>query len=374
MDISRFPAYNPDIASVCAERLGTADYRSFIEEHFDKDITIDQIPTAYKELFNLPINLIITTNYDRIPDIVGREDFRIFSNQQTAEALRIIGKNKKAVIKIHGDINHQESIVLTNTDFAQIIHNKENVKQFLRSIFSNKTVLFLGCSLSDPHIELILGNLHTINSGMPITHYALMPANPRKDKFKLDNLERKYGIRVISYTSLDGSHSEVLEFIRSLSNTPTDATPVPQDLTTEETSNHIAETIRNITGELPYVISTNEQGNAFSISLMSRGITPSEFQREFLSIVTNAFIYRTSRVQRVTIRFQAQTLSNRIWQDFCPIIYVCEFSFESAHRFATRGIDMRQFWDTVSFYVPNPMRPNAPDLIPVQVPFIGSAI
>lgn len=360
-----------DIASACVNELGTTDYRSLIEKYFDKNFSVTDVPKAYRKLFELPIDVIVTTNYDLIPEKAG-SDFRIYSNHQVSEATRAIEQGKKVVVKIHGDVTHQESIVLTNKDFAKIIHKREDVKQLLKTIFSTKTVLFLGFSLSDPHINLILQNLYTINSDMPVTHYALIAETNR---FKINSLETNYGMRVISYTPSDNSHPEVMEFIESLSFDQPDNPPVVGIESVEEMTNFVSERLRDLTGNTPFVISFNEQGSNLDISLISISSTPIEFQQEILSIISTICNFNTSNLQNITINFQGRTqaASAAMWSSFCPMICTCKFTFESAYKFIKGSINTRQFWSTLSFfYVLNSEGPEITELIAINIEFIGS--
>ena len=75
-----------DVAEICADSLGSTGYREFIESRFDKEITIEMIPESYKELLELPIKTVLTTNYDRIPEIGSQGSLRIYSNKQIPEA------------------------------------------------------------------------------------------------------------------------------------------------------------------------------------------------------------------------------------------------------------------------------------------------
>ena len=124
-------------------------------------------------------------------------------------------KLQKLVMKMHGEISDHESIVLTSQDYTNIIYGNEPLKRFLDSIFLRDTVLFLGFSFTDPHIDGLLKAIHNITSGM-IRHYVLLgDASP----FQIDALESKYAVKVIPYNSSSNDHPEVLQFVRLLSET-----------------------------------------------------------------------------------------------------------------------------------------------------------
>jgi len=197
-----------DVADACARGIGESGYREFIAKRFGLEFSYDDVPSAYKELFGLDVRTLITTNYDRIPDIAGRGEYVCYSNRRVAEAFESLGRRQKLVMKMHGEINDHDSIVLTSQDYTNIIYGNEPLKKFLESIFLRDTVLFLGFSFTDPHIDALLKAIHNITSGM-IRHYVLIgDATP----FQIDALESKYAVKVIPYNSSSNDHPEVLQF------------------------------------------------------------------------------------------------------------------------------------------------------------------
>ncbi|EGU38071.1 hypothetical protein VII00023_03513, partial [Vibrio ichthyoenteri ATCC 700023] len=163
-----------DIAEVCVEAMGGNRYRDLMESTFDKDLHEQDIPESYKALMDLSPKAIITTNYDRIPEIAGNGKYRIYTNKNAPEALRNFTNGKESVFKIHGDITDQSSIVLTTTDYQKIINNNEATKTLLTGLLSTKKLIFIGFSLSDPHIDIILEKMKAINAGLPQSHYVLL--------------------------------------------------------------------------------------------------------------------------------------------------------------------------------------------------------
>lgn len=211
-----------EIATTCVAALEKHDYRAFIEEQFDRDIDITKL-LAYQELFKLRPNTIVTTNFDQIPERLngssfsldttsisrGSGNYRVFTNRNVAEANNAWKGGKPIVFKMHGCVTDHGSIVFTREDFRREIY-LGSVKEFLKAIFSSRTVLFLGFGFADPHIDAILSFLYEVNSGLGSPHYVLTNdiTNIQKQR-----LERNYGVRVINYTSTPG-HPQVVDFIR----------------------------------------------------------------------------------------------------------------------------------------------------------------
>jgi hypothetical protein len=204
----------PDIANYCIDLLGTAAYRQLLEDFFSKEFDYEEIPPAYQQLLKLPQRAILTTNYDEIPERGGQGKWSCYTNQNVSEGLRAISKGEKVVLKIHGDIKHQESIVLTKADYDKIQYSSPAIRSALESIFTNYTICFVGFSLNDPHLNLLTSYLNTIHNGLVNNHFAFMTSkNEIKHKLK----EKSFNINIIPYEPSEDAHPEVYDFLAALS-------------------------------------------------------------------------------------------------------------------------------------------------------------
>lgn len=203
-----------DIADTCARLLGVSGYRDFIRRRFNTPFGLDDVPPAYRELLDLDIRVLLTTNWDRIPEMGGRGAYNIFSNRRVSDAIRANADGQKLAMLLHGEANDVESLVFTREDYDRTIYrNEQPLMDFLKVIFMRETVLFMGFGFSDPHLEMVLGAIHATHAGNVLQHYVLLPNISRFDK---DTLESRFGVRIIPYTPSSDSHPEVLEFIRML--------------------------------------------------------------------------------------------------------------------------------------------------------------
>ena len=337
-----------EIADYCAEVVGKNEYREIIEKNFDKEFEYDDIPNAYKALLTLPFKSMITTNYDRIPDIGGQGKFSCYTNKNIAEALKAIEKGKRIVLKIHGDILDQESIVLTQEDFKTIIHNDNKVQNGLKSLFSTSTICFLGFGFSDPHFNLILDLLNTINDGKNISHYALLTS---KTKFEIHTIEKKNGIKIIEYVSPDNSHLEVAEFVNLLKGIKTPIVP-PSIIDTEEKLFSIIENkIQSDLGIQNYFIKYNLKEKRITINYFSRASTEYEQQKEILSIL-KLFDFETSLIDIIKTCCFFQTEPNNEFIKFSPVVLVCHGEYSKAKALANKTSTEIDLWKTLKFNQP----------------------
>ncbi|MFZ0214040.1 MAG: SIR2 family protein, partial [Candidatus Acidiferrales bacterium] len=112
---------------------------------------------------SLPLPTWVTTNYDTfIEDTVLREALET----RSAAILKRPIKNfdfalsagaSQTLFKIHGCIENdpQTSIVITEEDYYRFLREDKYITNKLYTLFCERTVVFLGYSLSDPNIQFI---------------------------------------------------------------------------------------------------------------------------------------------------------------------------------------------------------------------------
>lgn len=339
-----------DIAEVCIDAMGGNRYRDVMELTFDKDFLDEEIPSAYKALMDLSPKTIITTNYDRIPDRAGNGKYRVHTNKNAAEAARNVANGKKIVFKIHGDITEQSSIVIKTSDYQRIVNSNEGTKNFISSLLSTKKMIFVGFSLSDPHIDIILERIKTINNGIPLSHYVLLN---EASSFKRSSFEKKYGVKVITYQPTDNNHAEVTEFLRALEHDVSTISVTPQKPVKirekEHLITHFAEVIPESFIDTEYTVFCRE--NELYVSFTSAGETKGEVQREILSLI-KLMTFECKIIDNIVICVAGKTKPLVNCDDSQPLLINASLSFSDANRFALKQISTSTVWKLIDFYTP----------------------
>ena len=140
------------IAQMLYNEKGEKEYNDIVKELLFKN------SSSYNPLHEIVMELnpqhIITTNYDRYFEGVISDRGLPFSIVSKDEDLPY-AKHKKLLIKYHGDFE-SHNIVLKENDYLEFskIHTLKEV--FVKSLFSNKVVLFVGYSVSDPNLKLLI--------------------------------------------------------------------------------------------------------------------------------------------------------------------------------------------------------------------------
>ena len=196
------------------------DLNIYIKEKFD-DRGIK--PTKAHELaVSLKSKFVVTTNYDTLLEKAFiKTHLEEFPNVLTYEDASAINYNlwndEYFILKAHGDAkNAPKNIVLTEKDYRKIIHQTYGYQSVLHTIFSSCTILFLGASLTDPELLLLLGFIHNIFHGGSPHHFALMDKD-KITKTEIDRWRKDYNIHIIEYDSKD-NHVQVNQVLEEIVN------------------------------------------------------------------------------------------------------------------------------------------------------------
>jgi len=173
----------------------------------------------HKKLFQIKNNFIVTTNYDTLLENAFVQVYNkmptVYTYKDAASINYNLCNNEPFILKAHGDSSRApKEIILTDKDYRGIIYNERGYQSVLHVIFSSYTILFLGVSLNDPEILLLLGFIHHIFHGGSPQHYALMPKNKVTDT-EIDRWRKDYNIYIITYDPVD-NHKQVEQFVEGL--------------------------------------------------------------------------------------------------------------------------------------------------------------
>lgn len=165
------------LAEALKDVLGLSTFKKYIEK-----IYTDQ-SKAPRRTHDLLVTLkrgrfVITTNYDFLIEkaLVNNKIMSVPLKYYEADAIqRQLFLREFFLLKAHGDaLSGASQIVLTDKDYRKLLYQQPGYQSVLQSIFTMYSVIFIGCSLQDPELRLLL---NYINAAFPeggVPHYALM--------------------------------------------------------------------------------------------------------------------------------------------------------------------------------------------------------
>jgi hypothetical protein len=125
------------------------------EERVDKS-------RVHQAIVNLKFPLIYTTNYDRWLEIAFERSKRKFTKIANVGDFTKIRDGVTQIVKLHGDLDDDTSLVLTETSYFERLAFESPLDIKLRSDTIGKSILFVGYSLSDINIRYLLYKLHRL--------------------------------------------------------------------------------------------------------------------------------------------------------------------------------------------------------------------
>ena len=137
------------------------EYYRFVKEQLYSASLLPN--TIHREMLNLNPVSFITTNYDTLLEdaaVQYCQSFKVVS--QDEDVPTIFGD--RFILKLHGDFKHN-NFVLKEEDYLNYSENYKLIETLVKSIFSTNTVVFIGYSLNDYNIKLILNWTKTLLKG-----------------------------------------------------------------------------------------------------------------------------------------------------------------------------------------------------------------
>jgi hypothetical protein len=107
----------------------------------------------------LDFPIIYTTNYDRNIEAAFEAHGRDYVKVANARDIAKTREGVTQIVKFHGDFDDDDSLVITETDYFNRLAFDAPLDVKFRSDALGKTVLFVGYSMSDLNIRLLLHNL-----------------------------------------------------------------------------------------------------------------------------------------------------------------------------------------------------------------------
>jgi len=166
--------------------------------------------TLFDELLNLDPRIVFTTNHDKLFEVASRSGFsaHTFTSTSLSDDLRL---GEPVLVKLHGSTDAPNQIVLTRSDYSRVMGSAREVFDALRALSLTSTILFVGYSLNDPDIELVLQAVGRPGLN-PEAHFMLAPEPATPSQAPV--FKESYGVSVLSYPA--GDHAKAEEALREL--------------------------------------------------------------------------------------------------------------------------------------------------------------
>ena len=169
---------------------------------------------THRLLTELGLRAILTTNYDKLIEGAFGGTTARYINPKVPPL-----SDGFFIWKVHGDIDDAESIVFSQRHYDDAAFDARS-QMVLDALFQTHTVLFLGYSIKDPDLQLVLRRLTTVLGPQARPHFALMRTKTMLAAER-NAFASTYRIRIIA-DDTSGDHPDIEAFLRDLRDCATD--------------------------------------------------------------------------------------------------------------------------------------------------------
>ena len=197
-----------------AQETDRSDYHDFLTTHFNDPGF--QPGALHKIIQDLDSRLVITTNFDKIYERLclssSQEGYKVV-NYYTDSLGDELRSDTRLIIKAHGTIDDIQRMVFTKSEYHAAKRHYPQFYTLLKSIFLTNTCVFIGCSLDDPDVLLVLEDVRiTATSQRP--HYALVLEGAHSS-YAIQDWQEAFNIRALQYSP---THEDLIVALQDLQN------------------------------------------------------------------------------------------------------------------------------------------------------------
>jgi len=133
--------------------------RSWMDRHWSVSEDRVRQSRAHQLIVELDFPIIYTTNYDNNLEVAFRLHDRAYVKVANARDIAKIAEGKTQIVKFHGDFEDDQSLVIAETDYFDRLAFDSPLDIKFRADALGRTILFIGYSMSDLNIRLLLHGL-----------------------------------------------------------------------------------------------------------------------------------------------------------------------------------------------------------------------
>lgn len=170
-------------------------------------------------VYELDLPIVMTTNFDRVyqnaANFHSAGTAKVKNYADSDLALLAKGNSKsRIVLRVHGSVDDVGSMIFTRSDYIRLRNEYPLFQRVMGALAVTNTLLFIGCSLKDPDMILMLEDLASLSRGFG-EHFCLIDSRQSKEISRV--YQDCFGLRSITY-KYDVNHSEIVVSLEALLN------------------------------------------------------------------------------------------------------------------------------------------------------------
>jgi formylglycine-generating enzyme required for sulfatase activity/energy-coupling factor transporter ATP-binding protein EcfA2 len=183
------------LADMLIQKTKRGTFQKKIKKHFDADLE-NTMKKKFGLLHHAFPGLKITTNFDCLIERSNAGVYICRGNQPEELERSFTDFSQNSLLKLHGGTQDINSIVLTRDQYEAMYGDKNvfnpnaSLPKFLSRVFTNSSVLFIGCSLERDRTVMVLQTLPNVRP-----HFAVME-RPKDQKKYVETNQRLAEFRI----------------------------------------------------------------------------------------------------------------------------------------------------------------------------------
>ena len=178
--------------------------QTFIERNYTPSL-------SHELLVEIAPKVLVTTNYDTIIEgaLISKSGHNSYTQfEHTREGLLdAIRSPTSILVKLHGCAKYPADVVLSRSDYFKLRKRHSVFFDLISAVYKLNTVLFIGCGIEDPDINLILEN-NQIQADTNNPSYAMVGSKSFSVKTR-ETVKSQYNIDLIVYEqTAENDHSQ----------------------------------------------------------------------------------------------------------------------------------------------------------------------
>jgi hypothetical protein len=167
---------------------------------------------VHRYLVGMHFPLIYTTNFDELIEKAFRHHGVEYCRIATLDDILCAGENVTQIVKFHGTLDHDETLIISESDYHSRLDMEGALDIKLRSDLLGKTVLFLGYSFRDLDIRYMWSKLFKVMKSNCKAYIVTV-----KQNFVFDAVYGRKGMKIICLDS-DNYKEDFTRFMEDLYN------------------------------------------------------------------------------------------------------------------------------------------------------------
>lgn len=212
--------------------------RAKLIELLAKELKIHEIQAGdtHKSFCDLYFDTICTTNFDFLLEQALNERNIPYSTIVSEDRLPVYTHEKTKLIKMHGDFNHPERMVISENDFDNFIDNNKVLSTYISNLFITKTLLLIGYSFEDNDIRTLWKMIGSRLGKLQTPAYVILV---NASSIEISRFERR-NIKVINLPGDKADYPKILtDFFREIKELINEEIPQKMIITNEKASEEL---------------------------------------------------------------------------------------------------------------------------------------